>query len=394
MAESTVDLLVLWDSANIRYFTGFDSLHWECMSIQPAVCVLPLEDDPVIVVPDFFDGVAAGCTYVKDIRRVANPHSTGNIRQLPVDIATLVKELGGARVRIGLESGWLGGMTIPRPLNDIDSFRGELDEATFVQAGDVIWQCRTIKSATEVDAIRRATEAVVSAYNEVGACFEIGMSERDLGNALCNAIARRTEGEGSGSLYLEGSSRLVPMPDTTARFAQVPLAVGDRVIVEPGPTHKGYFGSCGRVFSVGPVSDAVLRKAEIIDAVQEAAIRAVKPGVGVSELYDTIAEALGDEGIEYPSDGMAGHCIGLTAHEPPMIARGEDGVFEEGMVVAIEVWVVDAWNEAMEAARASGDVARTTGDMGIFGSEDLVVVTRDGCDPLPTLPRDRRSLPF
>jgi hypothetical protein len=32
-----------WDTANIHYFTGF-LLHFDSLSISPAVCLLPLED--------------------------------------------------------------------------------------------------------------------------------------------------------------------------------------------------------------------------------------------------------------------------------------------------------------------------------------------------------------
>jgi len=382
MEASSVDLLILWDPANIRYFTGFDSLHWQCMSFQPAVCLLPLDQDVILTVPDFFAGVVEGCTYVKDIRLVVDPHITGNIRRLPGDIAQLVNGLGYGAARIGLESGWLGGMAVPRPINDIDALRKALDSVTLVDACEIIWRCRLIKSAMEVDAIRHATEAVVSAYNEVGTTFELGMSERDLSGAIRNAVLRHTED--CPMLYVESSSRQLPMPDTAARYSQIPLLSGNRIIVEAMPISKGYHGSCGRVFQVGPLSDTVLRKAEAVDRVQEATIGAVKPGARVSDLVDLISQALGEEGIDFPGDGQAGHCVGLTPHEPPMIARREDGVIEEGMVVAIEVWAVDAWSES----------ARSQADSDIFGGEDLVVVTRDGCDPLPYLPRELRSLPF
>jgi Xaa-Pro aminopeptidase len=38
MAERNLDVLVMWDPANIRYFSGFHSLHWSSLTISPAVC--------------------------------------------------------------------------------------------------------------------------------------------------------------------------------------------------------------------------------------------------------------------------------------------------------------------------------------------------------------------
>ena len=97
MAERELDALVMWDPANIRYFSGFHSLHWSSLSISPAVYLLPLEREPIIVVPDFFSGVAQGYTYLEDIRLQPKPHITKNIRQIPVDIADTLKELGFGR---------------------------------------------------------------------------------------------------------------------------------------------------------------------------------------------------------------------------------------------------------------------------------------------------------
>ncbi len=381
MEKSKIDLLVLWDSANIRYFSGFHSLHWPCMSFQPAVYLLPLDQDPVIVVPDFFAGVAEGYTYLDDIRYVVDPHVTQNIREFPADVANAVKVLGCSRQRIGLESGWLGGMTIPRPLNDIDYFRKTLDDATFVDACGVIWSCRMIKSPSEVEAVRHASEAVVRAYGDVGASFELGMSERDVASMLRNAILKYTE---DCTPPIATACSRIAMPDTPSFYNEVALSIGDCVVCEPLPTHKGYCGSCARVFQIGPLSDEALRKAELTDRAQEAAFRATRPGVRSGDLVQVVADVLGDEGIAYPGDGQSGHGVGLGLHEPPMVARGEEGVIREGMVLAIEVWVVDAWS----------DSSRASDDADVYGNEDLIVVTKDGCELLPSLPRELRCLPF
>ncbi len=134
MEERKLDVLVCWDPANIRYFSGFHSMHFSSLTISPAVYVLPLEKDPVIAVPDFFSGVAHAYTYLDDIRIQPKPHITKNIRQIPIDIADVVKELGYGRGRIGLETGDWGGMASLRALSDRDRLREELSDATLVEA--------------------------------------------------------------------------------------------------------------------------------------------------------------------------------------------------------------------------------------------------------------------
>jgi len=80
---------------------------------------------------------------------------------------------------------------------------------------------------------------------------------------------------------------------------------------------------------------------------------------------------------------MAGHGVGLNMQEPPMIAEEEEDTFEAGMVLAIEVWVVD-WS----GAGLGGSLVPE-----VYGNEDLVLVTEDGCDRFPSFRRDIRSLP-
>jgi Xaa-Pro aminopeptidase len=387
MEEQQVDMLVLWDPTNIRYFSGFQSLHWDALSIQPAVYLLPLEKDPVIVVPDFFAGVAEGYTYLKDIRLLPKPHVTKVIRDLPVDIADTVKDLGYGKGRIGLESGYQGGMCIPRPINDIDRFRNELDGATLVDGCDLIWKCRMIKSASEVEALKIASRAVVSAYGELVADFCLGMNERDMGRMIRNSILEYTED--CMPPIATSTSRRIVMPDTPSFYDEVTLSIGDRICFEPLPTYKGYYGSCCRLFQIGPLPDEALRKAEAVDRAQEAAITAIKPGIPTKSLMDVIADCLREEGIE-PTIEVAGHGVGLSPHEPPMIAEEEESLIEEGMVLAVEVWVVD-WS-GLSMKQAEVDMTKVV--MEAYGNEDLVVVTQDGCDRFPSFRKDIRCLPY
>jgi len=381
MEEEKMDVLVLWDPVNIRYFTGFQSLHWSAMTIQPAVYVLAIDKDPVLLAADFFSGVVEGYTYVNDIRLLHNPHVTSNIRNIPVDVADTVKDLGWAKGRVGIESGTLGGMSIPRPVNDIDRFRSELDGATFVDACDLIWKCRAIKSAGEVECLRKATQAIVGAYGEVVGNFRMGMSERDAGRMLRREILERTED--CMPPIATASSRVIPMPDTPSFYDEVTLTLGDRIVFEPLPTYKGYYGSCCRCFQIGPLPDEALRKAEAVDKAQADAIAAIKPGVQTKHLMDVIANSLRDNGID-PTIEMAGHGVGLSPHEPPMIAEEETAVFEAGMVIAVEVWVVD-W---------SGQSLTSTPVPEVFGNEDYVEVTQTGNNRFPSFRKDIRSLPY
>ena len=385
MEEQHLDLLVLWDKTNIRYYTGYHSIHWHALSIQPAVFLLPIEREPVLIVPEFFRGVAEGLTYIGDIRGQMDPHCTEKIRELPDDVASAVKDLKCESGRIGIEAGRLGGMTVPRPINDIDRFRAGLPDAALVEAADLIWRCRMIKSPLEVDAISRATSAVVSALGKLVASFRLGMTEREVGIILQDVLIRQAHE--IDAMNVRCTQHRYPMPDTPPFYDGVTISEGDRMVVEPIPMYKGYCGSCCRTFQVGPLSEEAKKSVRIIERSQAAAIAAIRPGVTTGEVVGVVEDVFRDEGSPIEIE-MIGHGMGLTGHEPPMLTAREDTVIEEGMVFAVEIWKYDV------SGFAYGDAEQATKNLGPFGNEDLVVVTKDGCDRLPAFRKDILSLPF
>jgi len=384
MAEAELDALVLWDKSNIRYYTGFHSIHWHALSIQPAVLVIPRGAEPTLIVPEFFRGVAEGLTHLADIRGQADPHCTESIRALPDDVADAVRDLGCADGRIGIEAGYLGGMTVPRPINDIDRFRAGLSEATLVEATDLVWAARMIKSELEVEAIAEATQAVVDALDRLVAEFQMGMTERDVGILLQEVLLRNAEE--IDALNVRCAEARYPMPDTPPFYKNVAIEQGDRMVIEPLPMVKGYCGSCCRTFQVGPLGPEAERSVRIIERSQAAAIDAIRPGVSTAELIRVVEEVFKEEGSPIEIE-MIGHGMGLTGHEPPMLTAREPNVLEEGMVLAVEIWKYDV------AGFAYGDSLQSTKNLGPFGNEDLVVVTSDGCRRLPAFRKDILSLP-
>ena len=49
LAANEIDVLVLWDVKNLRYFTGFHNNLFYAGSFQPATVVLPADGEPVIL---------------------------------------------------------------------------------------------------------------------------------------------------------------------------------------------------------------------------------------------------------------------------------------------------------------------------------------------------------
>lgn len=375
MVAGKLDVMVMWGENNIRYFTGFLSNHWPPVTVCPAALLVAVDKEPVMVVPDFFQGVVEGYTFIRDIRSQHHPHVTANLRGLPIEVAGVAKELmGGSKGRVGIEGGLKGGMTIPRPINDIDEFRAALPDAELVYAADHIWNVRMIKSLLEVEALKLACEAAVKSYHDLVANFEWGWTEKDVGLYVRQRLLEYAD-ECKPCLCM-ASRREVFMADIPAWDEGIPLMPGDRLVLEPLPEVKGYWGSSGRTFHMGPAPDEELRRQQVLDRGRAVAAEMTKPGVTTGELMDAINNTLADGGLECSLD-QGGHGVGLDGQEPPAIALDENFVVQENMVLAVECWLFEK---------------DANGHHRVYGGEDYVHVTRAGSDRLPTFPTDIVSL--
>jgi len=372
MAENEVDCLVLWNRKNIRYFTGFQTIHWELQSIQSAVCVIPVEGEPVLIVPQLLLGNAEGLTWLKEIRALENPHQPRSQRELPLEVARIVKELGYGNKNVALEMGPLGTMSIPRPLNDIRAFEGALSGANLVDGDKVIWGCRMIKSSLEVERIRKSVAATGAIQSAVVEEYRPGMTDVDVGNIIHQAAARQ-EGNHLGDDAIGVVAHLVC--GLEKEYMADIMAVEGATITKDGYiqtdmlfSYKGYCPDQARIFQVGPVTDEIMKNYELIWENEDRAAEICKPGVTAKDLYDAMYQ-----GIEFPLD-MGGHGTGLDCHEPPSIDAWNEMEIQEGMVLSMEPWIFTSY--------------KREGGSGLYGIQDQYVVTADGCYKLEGLPRE------
>jgi Xaa-Pro aminopeptidase len=71
-------------------------------------------------------------------------------------------------------------------------------------------------------------------------------------------------------------------------------------------------------------------------AVYEAAIEFVRPGASMGELDRLVRNGLAEIGYPGQPTHPICHGVGARAHEPPYPHQAAGGVFEEGMVLAVE----------------------------------------------------------
>ena len=120
----------------------------------------------------------------------------------------------------------------------------------------------------------------------------------------------------------------------------------------------GYHSDFARTVLYGEAERKQLRIYEAVVKANQAMIDAIRPGVSCREIYRAGNEVLLQKGVGASIGSFSfGHGVGLNVHELPNINSDNREPLEEGMVLAVEPWVLD---------RSS--------DAGLFNKEDVVVV--------------------
>ncbi len=308
MADAGVDCLLLWSRQNIRYFFGYQSTHWQIPSIQPAVGIIPNAGAARLIVPDFFLGTAEQLVWVRDIVQQTDPHQPNSIRELPVDVAKLVTEMGYGKARIGLEMGPLGCTWIPRPLNDIRAFEATLPDAEMVDGDGVIWGCRMIKSEVEVERIAVAVEGHQAVLQALVDEFRPGMDEVGLARVAFGAAAKLGTGWLDDSIGLWGSFRASlnkePMGDIGVHENAI-ITESDYIFYCMCFQHKGYQPDSARIFQLGAITPEHERMYELVWTAQDEAEKAIKPGAPANEVFRAMYAPIEDAGLPVLDKGGA-----------------------------------------------------------------------------------------
>ncbi|MBN1635190.1 MAG: aminopeptidase P family protein [Deltaproteobacteria bacterium] len=371
MRQQGIDLLMLWSEQNCHYFGGFTSTHWNAPSIQPCVTIIPVDGEPVIMVPEFFRWVAEAQCWIRDIRGQIDAHQTNSERDLPREVAEVVKEMGYGNANIGLEMGELAHTWIPRPYNDIKLLLDSLPDANFVAGDMIVWGCRMLKSPLEMERLIKAAAIHRQAFGAIVDEYRPGMTENDV-LKIFMVTAAQNGAEWLQSGHIMCGDMKEGIVDCGGHWDGIVINKGDYISVDMCLKHKGYCADMGRFIYVGPTPDDYKRGTELMWDAFDAAVDKIKPGVPANEVYNALIKVEQDGGM-WPIE-MAGHGIGLDIHEPPVFSATEETLLEAGMCMEVECCgLIGGFHKE--------------GHTGMFHYENLIIVTDDGCQVIEGLPR-------
>lgn len=229
---------------------------------------------------------------------------------------------------------------------------------------DIISDLRAIKTPDEQEKMRKASLLNDQVMGEVRKLLKVGVSEETVAKQIHELFLSITGGD-------ESFETIVAFKENCADPHCMPgkrtLNRGESIVIDMGCKYQGYCSDMTRTFFIGEntmkeVYDTVLKA-------NMAAKKVVKPGVRFCDIDEAARKVIRDAGYGKYFIHRLGHGIGMSVHEPYDVSGSDERIVKEGMCFSIEPGIY-------------------LPDVGGVRIEDLVLVTKDGCEVLNHYPYD------
>jgi Xaa-Pro aminopeptidase len=264
----------------------------------------------------------------------------------------------------GLRARGLGAATIAvekafLPADAWDILRGDLPDATFVEAQKLLEALRGIKSPGELDLVRTASVGIIDSMLATFCASRPGETKAEIVERF------RREQTNRGMVFdyclVSAGAELNRAPSDRV------WGTGEVLSLDSGGMYQGYIGDLARMCVGGEPTTLMTELMDEIESVQQAARTAVAAGRRGGDIFGVAEKALA--GCAHRGEMFfVAHGMGLITHEVPRLTGSgpvpypgdhADASLEPGMVLSIETW-------------AESD------EIGFVKLEDTLIVTDDG----------------
>jgi len=307
-AKDNLDGLLVFNSANLTYLTGFSGA---------SALLIPKNGESTVYVygvnfahakaelSDFkVDLVKHGESLMTKIAKLASTHK---IKKLAVDA-------------LDIES-W---QTLSKALGD---------EKMLAADNSAIRELREVKDEKEIELLRKAgeitSEGMRVAYETVAA----GMREYEVAAEIEYAMRKLgSSGTAFETIVASGLSSAFPHGGCSDRK----IGDGDLVIIDVGATYRFYRSDMTRTLVAGKPSEKQKKLYQTAKTAQEKAFDALKPNAKAKDIDAAARRIIADAGYGEHFVHNLGHGVGLEVHEPPTLSPESKDPLAVGNVVTVE----------------------------------------------------------
>ncbi len=230
---------------------------------------------------------------------------------------------------------------------------------TCVPGDNTFRKIRMIKSDVELKHMRRVAQINQDACLAMLSQLELGMTKADVDNIFMIEAAKR----GAKAMWIASG--------TIGGFRHGEIVEGQAMMVDAVCQINYYHGDFGRTWCVGEPPKELQERIRLTKIGREIAHDIVRPGMLYSELRSTVSEAVKKASPSGWAMGVGPHSVGLQHTDQayrdglPFVV-GDDLTFQENMTLTIDLPQVEiGW--------------------GATHLEDLILITKDGFEPLATM---------
>jgi len=362
LEKNGIDVALITDDDNVYYLTGYyDYLHMEFG--RPTILVVLLDGPSILITPSIDFNSAEALARVDQIAAWNDGIGKEWREKLPKIVSNAAK--------VAIEPNH-----IP-PL--VRNYLIELIEVTRLgNVSPILSDMRMIKSDKELQLARHAGKVANAMMSAGRLAIGNGIAEYEV------AIATSQAGTRMAAKLLDAYYTDEDMSPNT-HFLQI-MASGEAIIKthHRATTRIMQYGEpvflcfCGmtnfhrfklgfdRTFWIGEIADRSQEAIyEIALASQEAALKALRPGVTAESVHSAYAEVIQTAGYDFPF--RCGRATGFSYLETPQLVTGDNTILQPGMVLAVD-------------GSVSADNFRAQ-----IG--DSFIITQDGYEPLTDHPK-------
>ena len=363
MQDNRLDAILVTSPHNFRYFTGLDTYFWESPT-RPWFLLIPQNSDPIAIIPSIGKS-ALEKTWIENIQTWPSPQP--NDEGLTALKTVIIKTLP-RKSNIGCELGFESHLRMS--INDFDKLIDNLINYKFLNASDIIWKIRAIKSKNEITKIRQIITIASKVFDKFQEKLHVGMTEIE----ICNIFKKELIDKGADhTLYMSCASGQGGYNQIICNPSEKKIINGDILIIDTGSTFDGYFCDFDRNYGFGKISKESKDAYTVLWEATEKGLENASPGSTCQDISNAMLSVLNKFGLTSNNVGRMGHGLGLQLTEPPSIMPNDTTILKENMIMTIEPCF-----------------EYTTGKMLVH--EENILITKNGYERLTT--RTPKTIPI
>lgn len=307
LAENGIDALLVTQSENRRYLSGFHG----------SAGYLLITEKKAILATDFrYTEQASGQAPDFEIFRIK-----GKVSVWFPDLVALypVEKLGFEAEDVSFGA--------------YQQFCDVLAGVEMVPVTGAVEKLREVKEPQEIKYIEKAVAIADEAYNRVSSEIKAGMTEKQVAWEMEKSLREN----GSEAIPFEiivasGPNAALPHAKPTDRV----INLGEPIVIDMGAKYQGYASDMTRTICIGDVDDKFISIYKTVLDAQEAAEAIIKRGMTGQQADGIAREIIEKAGYGEFFGHSLGHGVGLAEHELPHLSPNAEEALEDGMVYTVE----------------------------------------------------------